>query len=42
MTGEFDPRRYTAAPLQTEGMIRFAGSPDAVFARIADHPAMTG
>ena len=22
-------------------MIRFAGSPDAVFARIADHPAMT-
>jgi len=41
MTGGFDPGRYTAAPLQTEGVIRFAGSPDAVFARIANHPAMT-
>ena len=41
MTGGFDPGRYTAAPLQTEGLIRFAGSPDTVFARIADHPAMT-
>ena len=41
MTGGFDPGRYTAAPLQTEGTIRFAGSPDAVFARVADHVAMT-
>lgn len=41
MTDGFDPGRYTVAPLQTEGVIRFAGSPDAVFARIADHPAMT-
>jgi hypothetical protein len=42
MTGGFDPGHYTAAPLQTEGMIRFAGSPGDVFAQIADHPAMTG
>jgi hypothetical protein len=41
MTGGFDPGRYTAAPLQTEGVIRFTGSPDAVFARITDHAAMT-
>ena len=41
MTGRFDPGRYTAAPLQTEGVIRFTGSPDAVFAQIADHMAMT-
>ena len=37
----FNPRRHTTAPLQTEGVIRFAGSPDAVFAWIANHPAMT-
>lgn len=42
MTGGFDPGRYTTAPLRTEGVIRFAGSPDAVFAQIADHAAMTG
>jgi Polyketide cyclase / dehydrase and lipid transport len=41
VTGGFDPGRFTAAPLQTEGVIRFTGSPDAVFARIADHAAMT-
>ncbi len=41
MTGGFDPGRYTTAPLQTEGVIRFAGSADAVFARIANHAAMT-
>jgi len=41
MTGGFDPGRYTAAPLQTEGVIRFTGSPDAVFARIANHGALT-
>jgi Polyketide cyclase / dehydrase and lipid transport len=41
MTGGFDPGRFTAAPLQTQGVIRFAGSPDPVFARIADHVAMT-
>ena len=41
MTGEFDPGQYTAAPLQTEGVIRFPGPPDSVFARIADHAAMT-
>lgn len=41
MTGGFDPGGFTAAPLQTEGVIRFAGSPDAVFARVADHVAMT-
>jgi hypothetical protein len=38
MTPGFDPGQYTAAPLQTEGVIRFAG---AVFAQIANHPAMT-
>jgi hypothetical protein len=37
----FDPGRFTAAPLQTEGVIRFPGPPDPVFARIADHVAMT-
>ena len=37
----FNPRRHTTAPVQTEGVIRFAGSPDAVFARIANHPPMT-
>ena len=42
MTGGFDPGHYTAAPLQTEGVIRFAGLPDAVFAQITDHAAMTG
>ncbi len=36
------PGRYTAAPLQTEGVIRFARSPDAVFAQITNHTAMTG
>jgi hypothetical protein len=41
MTGGFDPGRFTAAPLQTQGVIRFPGSPDPVFARIADHAAMT-
>lgn len=41
MTDGFDPGRYTIAPLQTEGVIRFAGSPDTVFAQIANHPAMT-
>ena len=41
MTSGFDPGHYTVAPLQTEGVIRFAGSPDAVFARIANHAAMT-
>jgi hypothetical protein len=41
MTGGFDPGRYTTAPLQTEGVIRFSGSPDAVFTRISNHPAMT-
>jgi Polyketide cyclase / dehydrase and lipid transport len=41
MTGGFDPGRYTPAPLQTDGVIRFTGSPDTVFARIADHAAMT-
>ena len=41
MTGGFDPGRYTPAPQQTDGVIRFTGSPDVVFARIADHAAMT-
>jgi hypothetical protein len=41
MTGGFDPGRFTAAPLRTQGVIRFPGSPDPVFARIADHAAMT-
>ena len=41
MTGGFDPGRYTTAPLQTEGVIRFTGSLDAVFARIANHGALT-
>jgi hypothetical protein len=41
MTGGFDPGRFTAAPLQTQGVIRFPGSPDPVFVRIADHAAMT-
>ncbi len=41
MTGGFDPGRFTAAPLQTQGMIRFPGSPDPVFDRITDHAAMT-
>jgi Polyketide cyclase / dehydrase and lipid transport len=41
MTGGFDPGRYTTAPLQTEGVVRFAGSLDAVFTRIANHAAMT-
>ncbi len=36
-----NPRLHTTAPLQTEGVIRFAGSPEAVFARITNHPAMT-
>jgi len=42
VTGGFDPGRFTAAPLQTQGVIRFPGSPDPVFARITDHAAMTG
>ena len=41
MTGGFDPGRFTAAPLQTQGVIRFPGSPDPVFARITDHATMT-
>ena len=41
MTAGFDPGCYTTAPLQTEGVIRFAGSPVAVFARIVNHSAMT-
>ena len=41
MTGGFDPGRFTAAPLQTEGVVRFTGPPDAVFAQVADHLAMT-
>jgi hypothetical protein len=41
MTGGFEPGHYTRAPLQTEGVIQFTGSPDAVFARIANHAAMT-
>lgn len=41
MTGGFDPGRYTPAPLQTDGVIRFTSSPAAVFARITDHAAMT-
>jgi hypothetical protein len=39
--GGFEPSRFTSAPLQMEGLIKFAGSPDAVFARIANHGAMT-
>lgn len=41
MTAGFDPGCYTTAPQQTEGLIRFAGSPEEVFARVANHPAMT-
>jgi hypothetical protein len=41
MTFRFDPGRYTSAPQQTEGLVRFAGSPDAVFDRIANHTALT-
>ena len=41
MAGGFDPGRFAAAPLQTQGVIRFHGLPDPVFARIADHAAMT-
>jgi hypothetical protein len=41
MTGGFDPGHYTTAPLQTEGSIRFTAPPEAVFARIANHTAMT-
>ena len=39
--GGFDPGRYTSAPLQTYGLIQFAGSADAVFAQVANHSAMT-
>lgn len=37
----FDPTRFTDARLQTEGFIRFTGSPDQAFARIANHQGMT-
>jgi len=37
----FEPIRYTAAPLQTEGWIVFRESPEKVFARIADHAALS-
>jgi hypothetical protein len=39
--GGFDPGRYTSAPLQTYGLIRFAGSADVVFAQVANHSLMT-
>ena len=35
----FDPACYTKAPHQTEGRIDPAGSPEKVFARVADHKA---
>ncbi len=41
MTAGFDPGCYTTAPHQTEGVIRFAGSPEEVFAWISNHLAMT-
>ena len=37
----FDPTRYTSAPLQTEGWIRFTGPPEKVFAQITNHEGMT-
>jgi hypothetical protein len=37
----FDPTKFTDAPLQTEGWIRFTDPPDKVFARLADHEGMT-
>ncbi len=37
----FDPARYTSAPQQTEGWIRFDGPPQKAFDRIADHAGMT-
>lgn len=37
----FDPAKFTNAPLQTEGWIRFTDPPDKVFERLADHEGMT-
>jgi hypothetical protein len=37
----FDPAKFTDAPLQTEGWIRFADPPDTVFARLAHHEGLT-
>jgi hypothetical protein len=37
----FDPTQFTTAPLQTEGWIQFTDPADQVFARLADHEAMT-
>ncbi len=37
----FDPTEFTAAPLQTEGWIRFTYPPEQVFAQLADHESMT-
>jgi len=40
-TGGFDSGRFTAAPLQMQGVIWFPGSTDPAFARITDRRAMT-
>lgn len=37
----FDPTRFTNAPLQTHGWIRFSDPPARVFARLTDHQGMT-
>ena len=37
----FDPTKFTNAPLQTEGWIRFTDPPDKVFARLAHHEGLT-
>jgi hypothetical protein len=37
----FDPTQYTSAPLQTEGWIQFTDPADQVFARLANHEALT-
>lgn len=39
---EFDPRRFTSAPLRMEGVVRFDAPPERVFAKIADHQGMVG
>ena len=37
----FDPTHFTSAPLQTEGWMQFTDPADQVFARLANHEAMT-
>jgi hypothetical protein len=37
----FDPTKFTNAPLQTEGWVRFTDPPAKVFARLANHEGLT-